>query len=215
MPASGSRQQSHFPAKTDLPVPQILIAHRLCQQRRTSASDIDVDKSIQDGSRSSAKERHHCRPQCWPRMSTPPHRTNARYLDHNGTKTGHLLLTTFPAPQKVTPRQSKPRVSRMKGHLSKRTAFVRDVVKEVAGYVCNSGVHSRTKSRTALFTTTPPFRILTSYSLAPYERRVIELLRNSKDKRARKLAKKRLGTFGRAKRKVDEMTNVIAQAKRA
>jgi hypothetical protein len=30
-------------------------------------------------------------------------------------------------------------------------------------------------------------------SLAPYERRVIELLRNSKDKRARKLAKKRVG----------------------
>lgn len=31
------------------------------------------------------------------------------------------------------------------------------------------------------------------HSLAPYERRVIELLRNSKDKRARKLAKKRVG----------------------
>lgn len=31
-----------------------------------------------------------------------------------------------------------------------------------------------------------------SNSLAPYERRVIELLRNSKDKRARKLAKKRV-----------------------
>ena len=31
-----------------------------------------------------------------------------------------------------------------------------------------------------------------SSSLAPYERRVIELLRNSKDKRARKLAKKRV-----------------------
>ena len=30
------------------------------------------------------------------------------------------------------------------------------------------------------------------FSLAPYERRVIELLRNSKDKRARKLAKKRV-----------------------
>jgi hypothetical protein len=29
-------------------------------------------------------------------------------------------------------------------------------------------------------------------SLAPYEKRVIELLRNSKDKRARKLAKKRV-----------------------
>lgn len=52
-------------------------------------------------------------------------------------------------------------------------------------------------------------------SLAPYERRVIELLRNSKDKRARKLAKKRLGTFGRAKRKVDELQRVIAESRRA
>jgi len=70
--------------------------------------------------------------------------------------------------------------------------------------------------------------------LAPYERRVIELLRNSKDKRARKLAKKRvhfpfpdahqsyryltiqqLGTFGRAKAKVEELTNVIAESRRA
>lgn len=33
------------------------------------------------------------------------------------------------------------------------------------------------------------------YRLAPYERRVIELLRNSKDKRARKLAKKRVCCF--------------------
>lgn len=63
--------------------------------------------------------------------------------------------------QKVTPIQTPRRISRSKGHLSKRTAFVREIVKEVAG-------------------------------LAPYERRVIELLRNSKDKRARKLAKKRV-----------------------
>ncbi|KAJ9137167.1 hypothetical protein NKR23_g9415 [Pleurostoma richardsiae] len=85
---------------------------------------------------------------------------------------------------KTTPRVSKPRVSRSKGRLSKRTAFVREVVKEVAG-------------------------------LAPYERRIIELLRNSKDKRARKLAKKRLGTFGRAKAKVEDMTKVIAESRRA
>ncbi|KAL6868975.1 ribosomal protein L36 [Amphichorda felina] len=84
---------------------------------------------------------------------------------------------------KTTPRVTKPRVSRSKGHLSKRTAFVREVVKEVAG-------------------------------LAPYERRVIELLRNSRDKRARKLAKKRLGTFGRAKKKVDELQRVIAESRR-
>ncbi|ETI26983.1 60S ribosomal protein L36 [Cladophialophora carrionii CBS 160.54] len=62
---------------------------------------------------------------------------------------------------KVTVLTPKPRISRRKGALSKRTAFVREIVKEVAG-------------------------------LAPYERRVIELLRNSKDKRARKLAKKRV-----------------------
>lgn len=66
--------------------------------------------------------------------------------------------------QKTTAIARKPRISRTKGHLSKRTAFVREIVKEVAG-------------------------------LAPYERRVIELLRNSKDKRARKLAKKRVCRF--------------------
>ncbi|KAF2456720.1 ribosomal protein L36e [Lineolata rhizophorae] len=88
------------------------------------------------------------------------------------------------AGHKVTPHQPKPRISRTKGRLSRRTQFVREVVREVSG-------------------------------LAPYERRVIELLRNSKDKRARKLAKKRLGTFGRAKRKVDEMTKIIAEARRA
>ncbi|KAI5298733.1 hypothetical protein KEM55_002999, partial [Ascosphaera atra] len=34
---------------------------------------------------------------------------------------------------KTTPHASKPRISRTKGHLSRRTAFVREVVKEVAG----------------------------------------------------------------------------------
>merc|ERR1711900_797 len=84
---------------------------------------------------------------------------------------------------KTEARVVKPRISRSKGKASKRTQFVREIVKEVSG-------------------------------LAPYERRV-ELLRNSKDKRARKLAKKRLGTFGRAKAKVEELTNVIAESRRA
>jgi len=43
----------------------------------------------------------------------------------------------------------------------------------------------------------------------------MELLKNSKDKRARKLAKKRLGTFVRAKRKVEELSNIIAESRRA
>lgn len=34
----------------------------------------------------------------------------------------------------VTLRNSKPKVSRRKGALSKKTAFVREIVKEVAGY---------------------------------------------------------------------------------
>ncbi|EIN10441.1 hypothetical protein PUNSTDRAFT_132535 [Punctularia strigosozonata HHB-11173 SS5] len=50
---------------------------------------------------------------------------------------------------------------------------------------------------------------------APYERRVMELLRNSKDKKARKLTKKRLGTMLRSKRKLEELSNVIQESRRA
>ncbi|KAG5455761.1 MAG: 60S ribosomal protein L36-like protein, partial [Olpidium bornovanus] len=49
---------------------------------------------------------------------------------------------------------------------------------------------------------------------APYERRIMELLKNSKEKRARKLAKKRLGTLVRAKTKIEELSNVIAESRR-
>lgn len=76
-----------------------------------------------------------------------------------------------------------PKISYRKGALSKRTAFVRDIVKEVSG-------------------------------LAPYERRLIELIRNAGEKRAKKLAKKRLGTHKRALRKVEEMNKVIAESRK-
>ncbi len=84
----------------------------------------------------------------------------------------------------VTPRVQAQKPSERKGRLSKRTKFVRSLIREVAGF-------------------------------APYEKRVMELLKNSKDKRARRLAKKRLGTFGRAKSKVDELSTVIAESRRA
>ncbi|KAK2466261.1 hypothetical protein APHAL10511_001903 [Amanita phalloides] len=48
-----------------------------------------------------------------------------------------------------------------------------------------------------------------------YERRVMELLRNSKDKRARKLTKKRLGTLLRSKRKLEELSTIIQESRRA
>eukprot|EP00741_Cyanophora_paradoxa_P022685 tig00021493_g21908.t1 len=44
---------------------------------------------------------------------------------------------------------------------------------------------------------------------APYERRMLELLKVGKDKRALKFAKKRLGTHIRAKRKRSEMETAL------
>jgi len=49
---------------------------------------------------------------------------------------------------------------------------------------------------------------------APYERRIMEILKgggNNPQKRAWKFAKNRLGTHRRAKRKVTEMGEVVAQ----
>ncbi|CAB3403137.1 unnamed protein product [Caenorhabditis bovis] len=50
---------------------------------------------------------------------------------------------------------------------------------------------------------------------APYERRVIEMLRISKDKRALKFLKRRIGTHLRAKRKREELQGVIIAQRKA
>lgn len=50
---------------------------------------------------------------------------------------------------------------------------------------------------------------------APYEKRTMELLRVSRDKRALKFLKKRLGTHLRAKKKRDELSNVLVQQRKA
>jgi large subunit ribosomal protein L36e len=84
----------------------------------------------------------------------------------------------------VTKKQLKVKPVSKKGILSKRTKFVRSLIREVVG-------------------------------LSPYEKRICELLKNSKDKKAKKLAKQRLGTLKRAKRKVDDMSNIIAESRRA
>ncbi|OJJ44688.1 hypothetical protein ASPZODRAFT_153585 [Penicilliopsis zonata CBS 506.65] len=113
----------------------------------------------------------------------PPSTTPAPTVEMAAERSG--IVVGLNKGHKTTPLNSqKTKISRTKGHLSKRTAFVRDIAREVAG-------------------------------LAPYERRVIELLRNAQDKRARKLAKKRLGTFTRGKRKVEDMQRVIAESRRA
>lgn len=84
----------------------------------------------------------------------------------------------------TTPIAKAAKPSHRKGHLTKRNQFVRQVIRDVAGFT-------------------------------PYERRVMELLRNSKDKKARKLTKKRLGTLLRAKRKIEELSAVIQESRRA
>merc|ERR1712178_507570 len=50
---------------------------------------------------------------------------------------------------------------------------------------------------------------------SPYERRVQELLKISKDKRALKFCKKRLGTHIRGKRKREEMQMALQRARKA
>uniref|UniRef100_A0ABK0LSU1 60S ribosomal protein L36 n=1 Tax=Rattus norvegicus TaxID=10116 RepID=A0ABK0LSU1_RAT len=50
---------------------------------------------------------------------------------------------------------------------------------------------------------------------APYERRTMELLKVSKDKRALKFIKKRVGTHLGAKRKQEELSNVLAAMRKA
>ncbi|XP_075220690.1 ribosomal protein L36 [Lycorma delicatula] len=50
---------------------------------------------------------------------------------------------------------------------------------------------------------------------APYEKRAMELLKVSKDKRALKFLKRRLGTHIRAKRKREELSYILTQMRKA
>ncbi|XP_068959811.1 large ribosomal subunit protein eL36-like [Petaurus breviceps papuanus] len=86
---------------------------------------------------------------------------------------------------KVMKNVSKLRHCRRRGCLTKHTKFVRDMIREVCGF-------------------------------APYERRAMELLKVSKDKRALKfIKKKKVGTHIRAKRKREELSNVLAAMRKA
>lgn len=49
---------------------------------------------------------------------------------------------------------------------------------------------------------------------APYEKRVMELLKVGKDKRALKLCKRKLGTHLRGKKKREEMSELLRKTKK-
>merc|ERR1719389_314066 len=85
----------------------------------------------------------------------------------------------------TTKREVRPKPSRRR-RCSERVKFVREVIREVVGF-------------------------------APYERRMIELIKIGSAatfKRSLKLAKRRLGTHKRGKKKRDEMTEAVAQMRR-
>ena len=80
----------------------------------------------------------------------------------------------------------KTRPVTMKGKVSKRALAVREVIREVAGF-------------------------------SPLEKRMMELIRTgvaTKEKKAGKIARQKLGTHRRAMHKKEELANMIAQAKR-
>ncbi|XP_063476852.1 uncharacterized protein [Symphalangus syndactylus] len=75
--------------------------------------------------------------------------------------------------------------------------------------------HSRRRGRLTKHTKFVRDMIREVCGFAPYERRAMELLKVSKDKRALKFIKKRVGTHIRAKRKREELSNVLAAMRKA
>ncbi|KAI6207247.1 60S ribosomal protein L36 [Aphelenchoides fujianensis] len=83
----------------------------------------------------------------------------------------------------TTKNTRKPKPSRHRGRLTKKTKICRELVREITGF-------------------------------APYERRVMELLRISRDKKTLKFLKKRIGQHQRAKKKRDELQTVITNQRK-
>ncbi|XP_032753803.1 60S ribosomal protein L36-like [Rattus rattus] len=75
--------------------------------------------------------------------------------------------------------------------------------------------HSRRRGRLTKHTKFVRDMIREVCGFAPYEWRAMELLQVSKDKRALKFIKKRVGTHIRAKRKREELSNVLAAMRKA
>lgn len=96
------------------------------------------------------------------------------------------FIVTKPDLSKLQKKSLKQKPVSRKGKLSKRVKLIREVIREVSGY-------------------------------NPLERKMRELIKAgvaSKEKKAVKLARRRLGTHKRALKKRDELTNLIALERR-
>jgi len=94
--------------------------------------DIDItDRQHAEGSQ--AEVWPHRRPERRPPYVCPPAVPSTPAILHrpDSESSEWMLIRTT----EVTPRTPAPRISRRKGFLSKRTAFVREITREVAGYV--------------------------------------------------------------------------------
>ncbi|KAI3837768.1 hypothetical protein MKX03_029023 [Papaver bracteatum] len=76
----------------------------------------------------------------------------------------------------------------------------------------NKGHIVTTKDKRVLFVRS---FIMEVVGYAPYEKRITELLKVGKDKSALKVAKRKLGTHKRAKKKRQEMSNVLRKIRSA
>lgn len=87
---------------------------------------------------------------------------------------------------KIDEKKKKPLISRRKGKLNSKVATIRHIIREVVG-------------------------------LAPYEKRIVELLKQGgvkESKKALKIAKQRLGTHLRAKRKREILQDYVREQRK-
>ena len=103
----------------------------------------------------------------------------------------------------VTKNTRKPKPSRNKGRITKKTKICREGMLSLQCFLLFLSILSK------------QFIVVREITgFAPYERRTMELLRISRDKKALKFLKKRIGQHSRAKKKRDEMQNVITQQRK-
>ncbi|XKL60632.1 hypothetical protein PGB90_007689 [Kerria lacca] len=107
-----------------------------------------------------------------------------RYELAVGLKKGHKTTKIKTVKPTLENKKKKIKPSHNKGHQTKHSKFIRELIREVVGN-------------------------------APFEKRAMELLKVSKDKRALKFLKRRLGTHLRAKRKREELSNILLQMRKA
>ncbi|KAF7203788.1 ribosomal protein L36, partial [Nothobranchius furzeri] len=130
-----------------------------------------------------------------------------------------ILHNSFPGQSFLTPPLSCNRLSGLTAIITNMAIRYPMAVGLNKGHPVTKNVtapkHSRRRGRLTKHSKFVRDMIREVCGFAPYERRAMELLKVSKDKRALKFIKKRIGTHIRAKRKREELSNVLAAMRKA